>query len=112
MGDWRTTVKPGTLFYLYINQGEREATVLAVRGTVALAEYQMPNGTTSLVFLKLPQDETMEPERVNISYRFLPTVWLEDLAAAGTHWVGRPQQASALPGSPAELLAARKAGKK
>lgn len=46
MASWREAVKAGWVFTLVINQGDRDLEVLAVRGTQALAEYTMPNGST------------------------------------------------------------------
>lgn len=75
MGSWREAVKAGWLFTLEINQGERELLVLAVRGTQALAEYQMPNSTTALAILDLPENEAAEPRRKSVSYRGLSAAW-------------------------------------
>lgn len=110
MADWRDNVKPGWIFTLLINQGDRDAVVLAVRGRQALAEYEMPNGSTALAILDLPEDETREPGRQSVSYRGLSTPWLRAIVEAESTWIGKPQQTGSWrPASPEAMLAERTA---
>jgi hypothetical protein len=74
---------------LEVNQGEREAEVLAVIGDQALIEYLMPNGTSSLRIV-----DRMEPDaRVykNATYQRLPKKWVQAMDDAGSSWIGQPQ---------------------
>lgn len=105
MAAWWKNVKPGWLFTVTANQGEREAEVLAVRGNQALAEYSMPAGTTALVVLTMPDQEDQEPAQKGIGYKTLSMAWLEAIVAAETTWIGKPQQSGGrtMP-TPSEML--------
>jgi hypothetical protein len=100
---------PGEMLEIYVNQGYREAIVLAAIGNKRLIEYSMPNGTTALSFL----DMTDLSKRVAISYWSLPTKWLTAIIDQGAgFWTGNPQQNSQGPvPSPTEMLQHRKSVK-
>ena len=42
-------LEPGMGTSVWVNQGERDATVVAVAGADSLIEYEMPNGTTAMI---------------------------------------------------------------
>jgi hypothetical protein len=67
-----TTVTAGTLVSVDINQGTRDAEVVAVVGEQALLEYVMPKGTTALCVVDAV---TLLPTygKSNLSYRQLLT---------------------------------------
>lgn len=100
-------MKPGDLTTVLVNQGDRDATVLAVLGTKALIEYTMPAGSTGLQIIDLLTDAPT-PGR-SVGYRNLPTKWLQAVVDAGSSWEGNPQQTPARlrPDSPEAMLAAR-----
>ena len=81
--------KPLDRLEVHVNQGVRQAYVLAVLGDEALIEYEMPKGTTALWVIRRyhPQPACL---RV-ISYRTCPKKWLDAIEAAGTVWECRPQ---------------------
>ena len=83
--DW--TLLPGETTSIEVNQGVREATVLAARGRERLIEYQMPRGSSSLRLIDLFD----RPDRT-ISYAKLPVRWLQAIVDAGMDWIGAPQQ--------------------
>lgn len=101
------TLKPGDVTSLEVNQGVRDAVVLAVIGQQALVEYTMPGGTSTL---RLLDDRPGKPDRP-VSYWSIPMKWLVAIQAAGQDWEGRPQQCGRRrPGTVAEAIAARKGG--
>lgn len=81
--------KPFDRLEVHVNQGVREAYVLAAIGDEALIEYEMPRGTTALWVISRHRPEPY-CRRV-ISYRTCPKKWREAMASAGTVWEGRPQ---------------------
>lgn len=88
-GDFAGIVEVGDIFDLEVNQGIREAEVLAVIGDEALIEYQMPNGSTSLrIVNRLAPDERVYK---NASYKSLPKKWRRAMDQAGSSWIGQPQ---------------------
>lgn len=79
----------GDSFCLEVNQGEREAEVLAIIGDQALIEYLMPNGTSSLRIV-----DRMDPDAKvykNVTYHRLPKKWIQAMDDAKTSWIGQPQ---------------------
>lgn len=87
------------------NQGDREATVLAVIGDEVLIEYTMPKGTTALnitTHKALFDDEHAGYDANHVwheggqykavSYRGLPTKWLKAVVEEGLEWVGYDQR--------------------
>ena len=106
------TLKPydkpvGGTFGAWINHGERTCTVLLNTGNVVLVEYTMPKGISAL---HLYEKDTNSFR--NISYRSLPLGILHLLVDGEVQWVGKPQGRSKPVGTPADILAARKAKKK
>jgi hypothetical protein len=74
---------------IHVNQGERDAYVLAVVGDEALIEYEMPAGTTALWII-----DANNPSpgcKRNVSYKSCPKKWLEAMEEAGTVWENNPQ---------------------
>ncbi len=99
-------MKPGDITTVLVNQGDRDATVLAVIGTKALIEYTMPAGSTGLQIIDL-LTEAPTPGR-SVGYRDLPTKWLQAVVDAGMDWEGQPQQTGSWrPDKPEAMLAAR-----
>jgi len=81
-------MKPNDTITLYVNQGRREAVVLAIIGQKALIEYEMPKGSTALRFVNVAGTGNQQ----GVSYFDLPTKWLEAIVANGLEWIGRPQK--------------------
>lgn len=104
--DW--CLLPGQSFTVTVNQGERDALVLAASGYERLVEYAMPRGSTALRII----DVRRNPRRDRaISYNHLPLRWLETVVAAGQVWIGRPQGSGKHPlPAPATMLERRRAG--
>lgn len=95
---------PGSVVETFVNQGHRDAVVLAVIGDQALLEYTMPKGTTALRIVTAGADEYRQ-----VSYRDVPLKWLLAIDAAGQDWEGRPQQCGRWrPGTVAEAIVARR----
>lgn len=87
---------------LFVNQGYRDATILATLDHLDLMEYEMPNGTTALQIVQHGADFGR-----SVSYRALPKRWQRALIEQGATWIGNPQQngrRGPLP-QPAELFA-------
>jgi hypothetical protein len=106
-------MKPNDAIDMFVNQGWREGTVLAVRGREALVEYQMPKGTTSLTVIELNGDgDPVQTNGKSVSYRGLSLSWLQAIVDGAGDWVGRPQQAGrqVLP-NPGAMLAERRGQK-
>lgn len=80
-------MKPGDTFLVNVNQGDREAMVLAVIGNQALIEYVMPAGTTALQIVT----EGREQVGRSVSYPSVPTKWLRAIVEEGREWEGNPQ---------------------
>ena len=99
-------LKPGDTLELHVNQGEREAMVLARIGDEVLIEYEMPNGTSALVIAWVNDLSA----RKSTSYRSLPLKWLRAVVDAQSGWIGQPQPhwSPKLP-PPSEMLAQREA---
>lgn len=72
-----------------VNQGQREAVVLAVVGDEALIEYEMPKGSTALwvIHAGVPAVSYLR----NISYKSCPKKWLVAMQEVGAEWIGRGQ---------------------
>jgi hypothetical protein len=79
--------QPGDTFTINVNQGDREAMVLAVIGNQALIEYVMPAGTTALQVVT----EGREQIGRSVSYPAVPTKWLRAIVEDGREWEGNPQ---------------------
>jgi len=101
----------GLAYQLWVNQGWREAAVLAILDKEALLEYQMPNGSTSLRIVPKCSDlnGTIETATCkawrSVSYWRVPRKWLRELAETGEPWIGTPQQSVLFVPDPAVLLA-------
>lgn len=86
--------------YVWVNQANREAEVLAVIGNEMLVEYSMPAGTTAMLICSIfeEKDARLLPKKgrmgTNCSYIKIPKKWLKAMWAAGTSWEGRSQRAS------------------
>lgn len=80
-------LKVGDTSEIEVNQGLREAWVLAVIGDEALIEYEMPRGTTALWIV----DAYFWGYKRNVSYSNLPTRWLKAMIDEGVEWTHRPQ---------------------
>lgn len=72
-----------------VNQGDRDAYILAVIGDEALLEYEMPSGTTALWVI--PAGEPRPGCIRNVSYKRCPQKWLRAMEEAGTQWEGNGQ---------------------
>jgi hypothetical protein len=83
-----TVFAPGQRMVFWVNQGSRDARVLAVRGAKMLIEYEMPDGTTALRMLS----SQGYGDSTSISYYRVTGPWLQHMQAAGIEWLGRPQQ--------------------
>lgn len=101
-------------YQIWVNQGWRQATVLAILDDEALIEYEMPNGSTSLRIVPLKSDLNgaieMATHRAwrNVSYWRVPLKWLRRMVETNDMWIGSPQQADGVwVPAPAELLADR-----
>lgn len=102
-------------YQIWVNQGWRHATVLAILDDEALIEYEMPNGSSSLRIVPLKSDldgaiEMQHGMRAwrNVSYWCVPLKWLRRMVETGETWIGAPQQSDGVwVPSPAELLADR-----
>lgn len=96
---------PGERCIISVNQGDREATVLAAIGNKRLLEYEMPNGTSALRIVDITDFTKIVP----VSYRTLSLRWLKAIVECGTgRWIGNPQQnyRGTVP-SPTEMLEQR-----
>lgn len=81
--------KPNDHLRVDVNQGARDAYVLAVIGNEALIEYEMPAGTTALWVIKA---DRAEPHKIrNVSYKSCPRKWLDAIEEAGLQWEGNGQ---------------------
>lgn len=82
------TWKPGDRLQLDVNQGWREAWVLAVIDDEALVEYRMPAGTTAMQII---QNNRRSHYGRSVNYRACPLYWQRAIRAAGREWVGESQ---------------------
>lgn len=76
------------------NQGTRDGYVLAVRGNRVLVEYEMPAGTSALVFFEAIGEEL---HRLNtVPHRSLGAEWCESIREqdAAHLWIGRGQRSA------------------
>lgn len=90
--------QPGDSVSVVINQGTREALVLArLPDGSLLVEYEMPKGTTGL-------QEIRGIYTRGLGYRALPVYWLRAVVAGGQSWIANPQQGRLPVPSPQELL--------
>jgi len=78
---------PGKVFTIWVNQGYRDATTLAVIGDEALIEYVMPRGTTALRIV----DAYIWDGSKTVSYKNVPRKWLKEIEEAGIPWEGNSQ---------------------
>lgn len=77
---------------VYVNQAEREATVLAVIDDEILIEYEMPAGTSALLKFNVSPGGELR-NQVNYSYHKVPQKWTMAILEAGmTNWIGRGQR--------------------
>lgn len=81
--------KPGDVLEVNVNQGWRQAVILAVLGQEALLEYEMPAGTTALWVIDAG-NPTVGCKR-NVSYKACPKKWRKAMEEAGTQWEGNGQ---------------------
>ena len=103
-------VVAGSYFTLEINQGKREAEVLAVIGAEALVEYTMPAGTSALHIMKTKTSRAelrAHPGGTSISYAKLPIRWIEAATVQAGVWVANPQSGDRYPENIGEALAFR-----
>jgi hypothetical protein len=77
-------LKVGECFSIEVNQGLRDAIVLAVIGDEALIEYSMPKGSTSL---RIVDAYTWTGAR-SVSYRNVPVKWLQQMYENEVEWEG------------------------
>jgi hypothetical protein len=99
-------LKPLQEVWLWVNQGRRPATVLAVVGRQALLEYVMPRGSTALRLVQVDDPEAMIR---SVSYRQVPLAFLRVLVERGVAWIGEPQVGHPV-GPPAAFLLRRAHG--
>ena len=93
MGATQTQYGPNDPLDVWVNQAEREATVLAVIGNEILVEYEMPNGTSAL--LQMTVDGRDLIRRRNVSYNSVPLRWLNAIRRADmTNWIGMGQRSA------------------
>ena len=102
--------------YLNINQGIRTGIVLATLDGVCLVEYEMPNGTTALVYcdeMAVKMNKQLHfLEYRNVSYKRLTQKWLLELALQNVMWQGTPQRSDGIKmRSPEEMLSKRSLNK-
>lgn len=76
-------LKAGGHVSLFRNQGDRDGWVLAVRGDVALVEYEMPSGVTYLNLV--PADDSDAWYRP-MAHRAVTLKWREAIIAQGGSW--------------------------
>ena len=87
---------------VYVNQGWREARVLAVLGNKALVEYTMPAGTTALTIYEHAMGQLLNSKEIawaveyaplgrSVSYRKLSKRWIRAMWEQGTEWQGNSQ---------------------
>ena len=95
-----------TALYIWANQGERPATVLATIGPEALLEYEMPSGRSALRVVCRHYHRGSDPGEPykNVSYRSLPKCWLLEIIRNGMDWIASPQQVPDLHETPREML--------
>ena len=74
---------------VFVNQGWRPASILAVLGEEALLEYEMPAGTTALWIIG--RTDKHAAHRRNVSYRTCPIKWLKAIEDSGVPWTGKGQ---------------------
>lgn len=84
-------MKPNDSFELFINQGHRPVVILAVIDGRALGEYEMPAGTTALIYLKQDAAGNIQPDG-GVSYKACPLKWIKAIKDAGLEWIGNAQQ--------------------
>lgn len=76
---------------LFINQGHRDCIILAVLGDTAIGEYEMPMGTTALIYLKRNDNGDIQVTG-GTSYRACPKKWIQAINDAGLEWIGNGQR--------------------
>lgn len=103
------TLEVGEWVRTEVNQGDRDACVLAVSGAEALLEYHMPNYRTALRFVARHYDRDQDPGHPykNVSYRRLNKHWLIKIIEGGQEWYASPQQAPDLNMTPLEFYLSR-----
>lgn len=75
---------------VFVNQAEREATVLAVIGAMVLVEYEMPAGTTAMLLFDATYYELRG--RRNVAYSTCPLRWIKAMQDADMEWLGMGQR--------------------
>lgn len=73
---------------IWVNQGMRDAVVLGTHDDLAIAEYEMPAGTTALTVL--PRDGGKNWGK-SVSYRTCPKYWIKAIREGVNGWEGRSQ---------------------
>ena len=102
-GGFRPRHQAGEDITVHRNQGDRDATVMAVVGDEALIEYVMPNGTSALNIISVWEGEENAGYR-SISYFNLPAKWADAVTIQMGSWVwGNPQQSSRKAPQPREI---------
>lgn len=91
-------VVAGDTFSIFVNQGEREGHVLAVLGDRALIEYEMPAGTTAMLFAPAVttwfnhSPQFIHNYKMSVSYKQLPKKWLQAIVDQNNgDWWANPQ---------------------
>jgi hypothetical protein len=81
-------LKVGDTFTLNVNQGDREALVLARIGNQVLIEYAMPAGSTAMQILT----DGGENRGKSVNYTGIPIKWLRAIVEEDNEWEGNPQR--------------------
>lgn len=95
-------IEAGNETQVFVNQGWRDAQVLAVLGNKALVEYEMPNGTTAMLVFEHAMGKLMNAGEIawqadsaplpqSVSYRRCPRKWIHAMRVAGMEWIGNSQ---------------------
>jgi len=92
----------GQRYLLWVNQGERQAVVLAMVGLDALVEYRMPRGSSALRIVDVDRPQYGR----NVSYHRVPLALLRAMVEEGREWIGEPQKGNPV-GSAQETYSAR-----
>jgi len=101
----------GEEYEIWVNQGWRDAVVMACIGPEAIIEYVMPSGRSAL--RKIPRNVRFDSRfghdlptlpYKNVSYRQIPKVWLLAIAKSGLPWYASPQGVPDLHMTPRELF--------
>lgn len=85
------TIERNDEISIYANQGDRDATVLAISDGRALLEYVMPAGRTFLRVVKLDEQGNIVDGDTSyraISYAATPARFIRDMVEHGVVWIG------------------------